>query len=35
MVRLRTGDLARLDEEAFCYIVDRAKDMLIRGGENI
>jgi steroid-24-oyl-CoA synthetase len=32
---LRTGDLARLDDEGFCYIVDRAKDMLIRGGENI
>ncbi len=32
---LRTGDIARLDEEGFCYIVDRAKDMLIRGGENI
>jgi long-chain acyl-CoA synthetase len=32
---LRTGDLARLDAEGFCYIVDRAKDMLIRGGENI
>ncbi len=32
---MRTGDLARLDEEGFCYIVDRAKDMLIRGGENI
>jgi long-chain acyl-CoA synthetase len=32
---VRTGDLARLDEEGFCYIVDRAKDMLIRGGENI
>ena len=32
---LRTGDLARLDEEGFCYIVDRAKDMVIRGGENI
>ncbi len=30
-----TGDLARLDEEGFVYIVDRAKDMLIRGGENI
>jgi long-chain acyl-CoA synthetase len=32
---VRTGDLARMDEEGFCYIIDRAKDMLIRGGENI
>ncbi len=32
---VRTGDLARIDEEGFCYIVDRLKDMLIRGGENI
>jgi long-chain acyl-CoA synthetase len=32
---LKTGDIARLDEESFCYIVDRSKDMLIRGGENI
>jgi long-chain acyl-CoA synthetase len=32
---LRTGDIARLDEEGFCYIVDRKKDILIRGGENI
>ena len=32
---VRTGDLARLDAEGFLYIVDRAKDMLIRGGENI
>ncbi|MEL6323241.1 MAG: class I adenylate-forming enzyme family protein, partial [Pseudomonadota bacterium] len=30
-----TGDLAKLDEEGFVYLVDRAKDMLIRGGENI
>ena len=32
---LRTGDIAKMDDEGFCYIVDRAKDMLIRGGENI
>jgi long-chain acyl-CoA synthetase len=32
---VKTGDLARMDEEGFIYIVDRAKDMLIRGGENI
>ena len=32
---VKTGDLARLDPEGFCYIIDRAKDMLIRGGENI
>src|SRR5437660_7103598 len=32
---LRSGDVARLDEEGFVFIVDRAKDMLIRGGENV
>tara|TARA_R110002096_G_scaffold332239_1_gene526261 strand:- start:8604 stop:10358 length:1755 start_codon:yes stop_codon:yes gene_type:complete len=31
----RSGDLVRMDEEGFVYILDRAKDMLIRGGENI
>jgi long-chain acyl-CoA synthetase len=32
---LHTGDIARLDTDNFIYIVDRAKDMIIRGGENI
>ncbi len=32
---MRTGDLARMDAEGFVTIVDRIKDMLIRGGENI
>ncbi len=30
-----TGDIARIDEDGFVYIVDRAKDMVLRGGENI
>ena len=32
---MKTGDIAKLDEEGFLYILDRKKDMLIRGGENI
>lgn len=32
---LFTGDLARVDEEGYIYIVDRKKDMIISGGENI
>ncbi len=31
----KTGDLARIDAEGFVYIVDRKKDMIISGGENI
>ncbi len=32
---LHTGDLARVDEDGFIYIVDRANDAIISGGENI
>ena len=32
---VRTGDLARVDDDGFLYVVDRAKDIVIRGGENI
>jgi long-chain acyl-CoA synthetase len=32
---LHTGDIARIDEDGCIYIVDRAKDMIIRGGENV
>jgi long-chain acyl-CoA synthetase len=32
---LHSGDLARIDDEGDVYIVDRAKDMVIRGGENV
>jgi fatty-acyl-CoA synthase len=32
---MRTGDLATIDDEGYCNIVGRIKDMVIRGGENI
>ncbi|MDF9407402.1 MAG: Long-chain-fatty-acid--CoA ligase FadD13 [Pelotomaculum sp. PtaB.Bin013] len=32
---LYTGDLVKIDEEGYFYIVDRKKDLIIRGGENI
>jgi long-chain acyl-CoA synthetase len=32
---LRSGDLARIDEDGFIFIVGRSKEMILRGGENI
>lgn len=32
---LFTGDMARMDEDSFIYLVDRKKDVIISGGENI
>ena len=32
---LRTGDIGRIDADGFLYISDRAKDMILRGGENV
>lgn len=32
---LRSGDIGHLDEDGFIYVEDRAKDMVLRGGENI
>jgi acyl-CoA synthetase (AMP-forming)/AMP-acid ligase II len=32
---LHTGDLARQDEDGFIYLVDRKKDMIVSGGENV
>jgi len=32
---MHTGDIARVDEDGFIFIVDRKKDMVLRGGENV
>ncbi|WBH15052.1 class I adenylate-forming enzyme family protein [Sphingomonas radiodurans] len=32
---LHTGDIARIDDNGFIFVVDRKKDMVIRGGENV
>jgi long-chain acyl-CoA synthetase len=32
---LRSGDIGRIDEEGFVYVQDRAKDMVLRAGENV
>ena len=32
---LHTGDVAYMDDDGFIYLVDRAKDMVLRGGENV
>lgn len=32
---LRSGDIGRIDDEGFVYVSDRAKDMVLRGGENV
>jgi len=31
----KSGDVARLDEDGYLYMVDRSKDMIVTGGENV
>ena len=33
--RFRTGDIARVDEDGYAYLIDRKKDVIITGGENV
>ena len=32
---MHTGDLAVIDDQGFCQIIGRSKDLIIRGGENV
>lgn len=32
---MHTGDIGRMDQDGFVYVVDRLKDMIVSGGENI
>ena len=32
---IKTGDVVRLDEDGYLFVVDRTKDMIVTGGENV